>query len=55
MTSMEKTNHAMKHVWAGFQMVDFAAIVMLVFWGGGKRTSKYMEKKDEPCIKLRFR
>lgn len=34
MTSMEKTNHAMKHVWAGFKMADFTAIVMLVFWGG---------------------
>lgn len=48
------TNHAMKHVWAGFKMVDFTAIVMLVIWGG-KRTSRYMEKKDETCIKLRFR
>ena len=38
------TNHAMKHVWAGFKMVDFTAIVMLVIWGG-KRTSRYMEKK----------
>ena len=41
---MEKTNHAMKHVWAGFQMVDFAAIVMLVFWGGETNFKIYGEK-----------
>lgn len=54
MTSMEKP--CMGRIKKYWKMVDFTAIVLLVFWrGGGKRTSIYMEKKDETCIKLRFR